>query len=134
MLSLHLVLPQKGHLEQVYLKQNHNAELVLDQIAEIDSNQFLQMDWEATEFGDELEEILPDSYPQPLGLGIIMRVYFDTDHASDSVTRRSRTGFIVYFNNVPIYWASKKQNSVETSSFGSEFMAMKHCNEYLRGL
>ena len=29
---------------------------------------------------------------------------------------------------------SKKQTSVETSSFGSEFIAMKLCFEYLRGL
>ena len=29
---------------------------------------------------------------------------------------------------------SKKQNSVETSTFGSEFMAMKYCTEYIRGL
>ena len=29
---------------------------------------------------------------------------------------------------------SKKQNSVETSSFGSEFIAMKQCTEYIRGL
>ena len=29
---------------------------------------------------------------------------------------------------------SKKQNSVETSSFGSEFTAMKQCCEYIRGL
>lgn len=29
---------------------------------------------------------------------------------------------------------SKKQTGVETSSFGSEFIAMKQCTEYLRGL
>ena len=29
---------------------------------------------------------------------------------------------------------SKKQASVESSSFGSEFIAMKQCCEYLRGL
>ena len=29
---------------------------------------------------------------------------------------------------------SKKQNGVETSSFGSEFTAMKQCTEYVRGL
>ena len=31
-------------------------------------------------------------------------------------------------------WTSKKQTSVETSSFGSEFMAMKTATEYIRGL
>ena len=34
----------------------------------------------------------------------------------------------------PIYWFSKKQTSIETSSFGSEFVAMKQCCEYLKGL
>ena len=37
-------------------------------------------------------------------------------------------------NGAPIYWFSKKQGSCETSSFGSEFVAMKHCCEYLKGL
>ena len=33
-----------------------------------------------------------------------------------------------------MYWTSKKQTGVETSSFGSEFMAVKHATEYVRGL
>ena len=37
-------------------------------------------------------------------------------------------------NNAPTYWHSKKETSVETSTFGSEFMAMKQATEYLRGL
>ena len=44
------------------------------------------------------------------------------------------TGFLVYLNNALIYWSSKKQTTVETSSFGSEFMAMKQATEYVRGL
>ena len=58
----------------------------------------------------------------------------DTDHASDTMTRRSWTGMLIYINNALVYWSSKKQNSVESSSFGSEFIAMKQCCEYLRGL
>ena len=63
-----------------------------------------------------------------------MRIFVDSDHASDQVTRRSRTGFLVYLNNALIYWTSKKQTTIETSLFGSEFMAMKHATEYVRGL
>jgi hypothetical protein len=63
-----------------------------------------------------------------------MRAKVNADHASDTITRRSRTGFLVYLNCAPIYWSSKKENSVESSSFGSEFVAMKQCCEYLRGL
>ena len=63
-----------------------------------------------------------------------MRVYVDSDHAGDQITRRSRTGFLVYLNSALIYWSSKKQTTVETSSFGNEFMAMKQATEYVRGL
>jgi hypothetical protein len=37
-------------------------------------------------------------------------------------------------NLAPIVWYSKRQNSVETSTFGSEFVAMKVATETLRGL
>jgi hypothetical protein len=39
----------------------------------------------------------------------------------------------VFLNNAPIYWSSKKQTSCETSTFGSEFVAMKQATEYVRG-
>ena len=63
-----------------------------------------------------------------------MRAFVDSDHAGDLTTRRSRTGYIVFLNSAPIYWFSKQQTSVETSSFVSEFIAMKQCCEYIRGL
>ena len=72
--------------------------------------------------------------PEPRGLGFIMRAKVDADHTSDTITRRSRMGFLVYLNCAPIYWWSKKQNSVESLSFGSEFIAMKQCCEYVHGL
>ena len=63
-----------------------------------------------------------------------MRAKVDADHASDTVSRRSRTGLLIYLNCALVYWRSKKQTSVESSSFGSEFVAMKQCCEYIRGL
>jgi hypothetical protein len=58
--------------------------------------------------------------PLSLGPSMTMRVFVDSDHAGDLVTRHSRTGFIVFLNGAPIYWSSKKQTSCETSTFGSE--------------
>ena len=88
-----------------------------------------------SEFGHlDLKEELPPNAPQPRGHGFIIRANVDADHATDSVTRKSRSGFIVRINSALVYWFSKKQTSVETSSFGSEFCAMKLCCEYLRGL
>ena len=72
--------------------------------------------------------------PQARGLGFIMHAKVDAVHASVTMTMRSRTRFLVYLNCAPIYWWSKKQNSVESSSFGSEFIAMKQCCEYVCGL
>ena len=78
--------------------------------------------------------MLPENCPEALGIGLVMRGCVYANHAGDSVTRRSRTGFLVFINSALTCWFSKKQNSVETSSFGSEFMAMKHCTEHVRGL
>ena len=90
---------------------------------------------ETSEFGTvQGKEEVPSNMPEPRGLGFIMRAKVDADHASDTITRHSRTGFLVYLNCALIYWWSKKQNSVESSSFGSEFIAMKQCCEYVCGL
>jgi hypothetical protein len=142
MMSSHLVLPRVGHLEQVFhifahLKKYHNTEIVYDPSDPvIDEAQFDAKDWASSEFGHlDGEEELPPNMPEPRGQGFVISSKVDADHASDSVTRRSRTGFLVWINNsCLVYFLSKKQTSVETSSFGSEFVAMKQCCEYLRGM
>ena len=66
-----------------------------------------------------------------------MTVKVNADHAGESLTRRLRTGFLVFLNKAPIYWLSKKQTSCKTSTFGSEFVAMKQtmdiCAKWYRG-
>ena len=141
LMASHLALPRDGHMRAVlrifgYLKSHHNAELVYDPSdILIDELKFERRDWTSSEFGhiDGVEE-LPPNAPEPRGFGFTIRAKVDADHATDTVTRRSRTGFIVYLNSAPIYWMSKKQSSIESSSFGSEFTAMKQCCEYIRGL
>ena len=72
--------------------------------------------------------------PEPRGLGFIMCAYVNANHARDLTTCISQSGFLVYLNSSPIYWLSKKQKGVKTSSFGSEFTAMRLCTEYVCGL
>ena len=139
MMSSMMANPRIGHLEKlfhvfVYLKSNHNAEMVFDPtVPEIDVDKFPREDWSHTPYAD-FKEQPPHDMRKQLGFGFKISAYVDSDHAGDSITRRSRTGFIVFLNSAPIYWLSRKQPGLETSSFGSEFMAMKHCCEYLRGL
>lgn len=141
MMSSHLALPRRGHLDEVfhifaYLKKKHNSEMVYDPTdVEIDRAAFPREDWSYSIYGDDnLEEVLPLNMPIPLGKSFTCRVYVDSDHAGDQVTRRSRTGFIVFLNSAPIYWSSKKQTSCETSTYGSELLAMKQATEFVRGL
>ena len=140
-MSSMLALPRLGHLEQVlhifgYLKSHHNAELVFDPTyPDFPEDQFPRKDWSTSEFGHlDAKEILPPNAPTPRGHGFITWANVDADHATDTVTQKSRTGFVVKINSALVYWFSKKQTSVESSSFGSEFCAMKLCCEYLRGL
>ena len=84
-------------------------------------------------YGTRIRDVA-DNIPKPKGLEMVIRANVDASHAGDRVTRRSRTGFFVWVNGALIYWLSKKQAGVETSTFGSEFLAMKACCEYLRGL
>ena len=134
-----MALPREGHLDQLYhmfgyLNCKHNAEMVFDPtVPTFDKSCFKRDDWSHTTYTNATEKIA-DNIPPPRGLGFTIRAYVDADHAGNLITRRSRTGFIVFLNNAPIYWSSKKQTGIETSSFGSEFMAMKSCCEYLRGL
>jgi hypothetical protein len=77
------------------------------------------------QFYGEISEELPPGRSRPLGKEFIIRAFVDADFAGEKLTRRSRTGFIIMLNNAPIFWFTKKQTSAETSSFGSEFVALK---------
>ena len=50
------------------------------------------------------------------------------------MTRRSQTGVLIYVNRAPILWYSKRQNTVETSTFGSEFVAARIAVKMVEGL
>lgn len=116
LLSSHLALPWSGHMEQAmhifaYLKGHHNAELVLDPSDPvIDESAFALRDWTTSEFGHiQGKEELPGNQPEPRGLGFTIHSKVDADLAADTVTRRSRTGFLVWINCALVYWMSKKQ-------------------------
>ena len=63
--------------------------------------------------------------PKTWGKSARLTVYVDADHASDKVTRRSVTGIIVFLNNTPIRTFSKRQKTVETSTYGAEMVAAR---------
>ena len=60
--------------------------------------------------------------------------FVDADHGSNTVTHRSQTGVLIFLNRAPIVWYSKLQNTVETSTFGSEYIAMRTAVEHIETL
>ena len=52
-------------------------------------------------------------------------VFVDANHVGNLVTRQTHTGILMYVQNSPILWLSQQQNTVETSTFGSEFVALR---------
>ena len=136
MLAAFSAAPRQGHLAAVfhlyaYLKKHQRSKLVLDP-KRVDHGVHPVHDW--TDFYGDIKEVIPPDAPPARGEPVQMTCCVDSDHAGDEVNRRSRTGVLVFCNSSPILWHSKKQTSIETSSFGSEFSAMKTGTELVEGV
>lgn len=139
LLSSFLASPREGHLEAAYnifayLAKHPHAPMAFDDcMPRLNQEAFPVTDWSESVYKDATEE-LPPRMPVPRGNPVQMTCFVDANHAGDKVTRRSHTGFIIYLNNAPIDWYSKKQSTVESSTFGSEFVAMRIAVERIRAL
>jgi hypothetical protein len=137
-LSQHLALPRVGHLEAVYhifayLMKHDKSRIVFDPADPIiDDQQFLEVDWTEL-YGDMVEE-LPPRMPEPLGNPINISVFVDANHAGNAVTRRLHSGILIHLQNAPIIWQSRQQNTVEMSTFGSEFVALRTARDLVVAL
>ena len=141
LLSQYLAQPRIGHLQEAiniffYLKHHSRSWVVLDPST-------FEVDWQPKEnepspderalalkaiYPDASDE-LPHNMPPPRGNPVNISIFVDADHAGNRVTRRSHTGIVIYCNLAPIIWYSRRQNTVETSTFGSEFIALKIATE-----
>ena len=63
--------------------------------------------------------------PKPRGCSVKTRTFVDAENAGNFSTRRSHTSLLIYLNNSLIIWFSKRQNTVESSRFGYEFLAFR---------
>jgi hypothetical protein len=136
MLAAYTGAPRIGYLKAMlhifsYLNQHYRSKLVMDDSYVLIDDE-LNLDW--SEFYTEAKEDIQSSIPEPRGNEVQMTVFVVADHAGDRITRRSRTGVLIYLNRAPIQWYSKKQNSVETSTFGSEFAALRIAIELTKAM
>ena len=99
----------------------------------IDENVFYHnADWK--ELYGNVEEELPPNMPRPRGHMVTISAFVDANHAGNVVTRRSHSGIFIFVQNAPIVWFSKRQNTVESATFGSEFVALRICKDLIVAL
>ena len=69
-----------------------------------------------------------------MGRSVSTHCFLDADHESNRLTRRSQMGVLIFINSTPVMFFSKKQNTVEISTFGSEFIASRIAVEIIESL
>ena len=129
LMSTYLAMPREGHLEQVlhivgYLKRHKKLKIMFDSsVPSIDERWFKEYDW--FDFYRDAKEAIPPNMPEARGLGVSISMFVDANLAGNEKDRRSQTGVLIFVNKAPIHWYSKRQPSVESSTFGAEFCALK---------
>ena len=135
LLSAYQASPRKGHLQALYqifayIKKHLKLSLYFDpRLPNIDYTAFQDNASDFIEYYRDAKDELPPRMPVPRGRKVYTTAFVDASHASNKVTRRSQTGFIIFVNRAPVIWFSKKQSTVECSAFSSEFLAMRTCIE-----
>jgi hypothetical protein len=82
--------------------------------------------WEKSVYGDAME-MTPHDASKPLGRHVVLTHYVDANLYHDWIMGRSVTGILSLMNQTPIDWYSKKQATVDTTMYGSEFIATRIC-------
>ena len=140
MLASHQVMPREGHLEAcyhifAYLRKHPTLSIIMHPSRpKVRQDHFVES-VNRSDFYEDCAEEIPDDAPEPFGISVKITAFVDANHAGNLVTRRSQTGYIIFVNNAPILYYSKRQNTCESSTFGSEFIAARtlvEANDALR--
>ena len=116
-----------------YLKKHWRARIM------IDPNYPKHSDYPTPEYDNwkefylDTEEHIPNEWeiPEPRILVVRFTCFKDVDHAHDILTRRSVTGILLLIDDKPVKCISKRQKTVEMSTYGSELVAAKQAIELI---
>ena len=140
-LSRFRINPRKGHMDRVhriygYLRKHPDAAIRF-RVGIPDNEKYFNMEnyeWMNTIYGDFTDDQDDHEYPKPLGKKMRTSTYVDANLMHCQVTGKSMTGVLHFVNQTPIAWFSKLQPTVETATYGSEFVAAKIATEQVMDL
>ena len=129
--------PRKGQLELArkilgYLKKYPKKGIVIDPTPPKFKNETNDEEHKFEDFGHQykfFKEEMDPHFPEAKIPELPITIFCDADHGHDLVTGRSVTGILAFVGSTPVYWKSTRQTSVQTSTFGSEFTALKKAVE-----
>ena len=90
-------------------------------------------DWDYSVYGN-VTELLPTDMPEPLGKPVVTVSYVDANLYHDMLSGKSVTGILHFLNKTLCDWYCKKQATVETATYGSEFSAARTAVEQITDL
>ena len=135
-MSRFMSAPRKGHLERlqriyVYvLKTKHYSTRYRTKELDYSYLPNMKHDWSFTVYG-KAQEIIPNNCPKPLGKSDTTTTTLDANLLHCIATGSSITACLHFCSHSPTDWYSKKQATVETSTYGSEFVAAKTATEQI---
>ena len=135
-MSRYRAAPRQGHLERVmricgYLSKMRHAVLrIRTEEPDYSDIPLKEHDWKYSCYPGAKEEI-PHDAPTPRGKGVTSTSFFDANLYHDLISGRSVTGILHLLNKTPIDWFSKLQATVETATFGSEYVAARTSTEQI---
>jgi hypothetical protein len=89
-------------------------------------------DWLRT-VSANVRETLPEKCLTPRGKSVCTTTYKDANLHHDMCTGRAITGVLHFINKTPIDWYSRKQSTLETATYGSEFTSAKTAIQQIQG-
>jgi hypothetical protein len=122
-------VPRKGHLDLLgnvfgYLRKYPDGTIRFHTDTPSHEDQFTpcSVSWERSVYGETFEEI-PEDAPVPKGKPVWQTGFFDADLEHCKVTGRLAMGAIFMVQGTIIGHFSRRQSTVETATYASEFIA-----------
>ena len=136
-LSRFRAAPREGHLDRLkrligYLRKRPSCAIRfrtgIPDFEAMFGEEAIKFDWMESIYGCP-EEPVDDNAPPPKGKPVRPSTWCDANLMHDMVTGRSASGIVEFLNQTPTDWFSKRQNQVESATYGSEFMVARQATE-----
>ena len=130
--------PREGHLKRLkrmygYLRNKRFRDGAIRYRTghiEHDLERDVVYDWQRTVYGD-VHEVIPRDAPKAYGPQVVTTAYADANLYHDRLTGRALSGILHFINGTPIDWYCKRQATVETATYGSEFVVARIATEQI---